>query len=260
MKKLLVGATVAILVPIVGLGIATAQEEEGPPNFVPVELNACSYKDGKDQDDHDRALNLMTEWMEENDSEPYAAFRLFPAYAGDPEFDFVYFGVWPDGATMGRDLRDYAASAEDAIEAWTDAVDCNSVMFASLQLRAPEGGGDGDNDFMVSVSDCNVADGRSNSDAIDAIEEWGAHRDANGSPGGIWVWYPVHGDGDAEFDFKMLASHDDVVAFGNWWKFMVDTASYNVQNELYENLLECDVARLYNGETIINTWPDDDGD
>ena len=255
MKKLLLSTVAAIMVPFVGVGIATAQDEEGPPNFVPVELNVCSYEDRKDQDDFDDALKMMTDWMEENDSEPYAAFRLFPAYAGDQEFDFVYFGGWPNGSAMGRDLRDYWATAEDAQEAWDEAVDCNSSeMFASINLKSPESAAD--DDFMLSVSDCNVAEGRRSDDALDAIREWGAYRDVNGSPGGTWAWFPIYGDGNADFDFKLLNSHAGPEGFGNFWQWIVDRAAYDVQGGLLEGLLDCDVARMYVGETIVNTWPD----
>ena len=257
MKKLLVLLAPVFVCAFAGAGLAVAQEE-APPNFVPVEVNACTYNERKDQDDFDRALGLMTEWMEENDSQPYAAIRLMPSYAGNPEFDFVYFGFWPDGATMGRDISQYTASASDAIEAWNDAVDCSAELFGSLMLKDP--GDDTFDNFMLSVSDCSIADGRRNSDALDAISSWGGHRTGGGSSGGIWVWYPVQGGGDGDFDFKLLESHNDIVGYGNWWQYMVETESYNVRNELFEDLLNCDVARLYYGETIVNDIPQDNGD
>ena len=221
MRKLLLSTAAAILVPFVGAGVATAQDEGGPPNFVPVELYACSYNDGKDQDDFDGALEKMTDWMEDNPAEPYAAFRMCPVFAGNPEFDFIYFGAWPNGSTMGRDNAAYFASADDALEAWNDAVDCASVLFASLNLKAPAD--DGDDDFMLSVSDCNVADGRSNGDAFDAIRAWGAYKEANGAPdGGLWAWIPINGDGEEDFDFKLLTSHAGPVGFGDFWQWIVE--------------------------------------
>ena len=130
-------------------------------------------------------------------------------------------------------------------------------MFASINLKSPESAAD--DDFMLSVSDCNVAEGRRSDDALDAVREWGAYRDVNGSPGGTWAWFPIYGDGNADFDFKLLNRYAGPVGFGNFWQWIVDRAAYNVQAELFEGLLDCDVAQMYVGETIVNTWPDSGG-
>ena len=260
MKKLLAAAVVAIIVPCMGVGIAAAQEEGAPRTFIPVELNVCNYAEGKDREDYDRALGVMTEWMEDNESEPYLALLLSPAYAGDPEFDFVYVGAWPSGSGMGRDLAHWFATADDAIAAMDEATDCGvSAMFGGTTIKAPPEGPPPD-EFMLSISDCTVEDGRTVDEALAALEEWGAYRDATGSPGGMFVWFPAYGDGEADYTFKLLNSHRSAEAFGDFWQWFVDNAAYRKQGELLGGLLSCDVPRMYGAELVVSTWPDDDGD
>lgn len=254
MRKLFISIIAAIVVAFSGGSISYAQDD-GPPNFVPLEMQACTYKDRKDSDDFDDAMDRMTKWMEDNDAAPYAAWRLNKFYTGaDREFDFLYLGAWPNGSTMGQDIAHYLATAGDAIEAYDEVADCQSnLMFASLNVKAPpESDGQGDG-FVLTMSDCNVADGRKTADAIAAVRAYGEYRDANGSPGGTWLLFPAFGGGQAEFDFKLVNGHSSVEAFGNSYQWIVENAAYLKQGELFEGLLECDVARAYLGDTIVNT-------
>lgn len=254
MKRILIGIASALAVAASGAGVAFAQDD-GPPNFVPVEMQVCNYHDGKDSGDLDDALDDMLEWMEDNDSAPYAAWILNKFFAAaDREFDFLYLGAWPNGSTMGTDIAHYLSTAGDAIAAYADVADCPaSFLFASLNVKEPpESDGQGDG-FVVTMSDCSVADGRKTADAIGAMREYGAYRDANGSPGGTYLWFPAYGGGAAEFDFKLVNTHASVEAFGNNYQWIVENAAYLKQAELMDGLVDCDVARAYAGDTIVNT-------
>jgi hypothetical protein len=115
----------------------------------------------------------------------------------------------------------------------------------------PDGQGDG---FILTMSDCKVAEGRKTADAIDAVRAYGEYRDANGSPGGTYLFFPVFGvAADAGFDFKLLNSYASVEAFGNNYQWIVENAAYLKSAELMDGLLECDTARAYAGDTVVNT-------
>ena len=60
MRKLFISIIAAIVVAFSGGSISYAQDD-GPPNFVPLEMQACTYKDRKDSDDFDDALATITE-------------------------------------------------------------------------------------------------------------------------------------------------------------------------------------------------------
>ena len=131
-------------------------------------------------------------------------------------------------------------------------------MFASLNIKAaPENAGD--NDFVLTMSNCTVAEGRKTSDATAAMRAYGEYRDANGSPGGSWLWFPAYGGGASQdgFDFKLVNSHAGTEGFGNHYQWVVENAAYLKQGELMDGLVSCDVARAYAGDTIIDTMTQD---
>ena len=140
--------------------------------------------------------------------------------------------------------------------AFSDAADGggSSALYGSLEVKAPpESDGQGDG-FMLTMSDCKVAEGRKTADAIDAVRAYGEYRDANGSPGGTYLLFPVFGvPADAEFDFKLLNSYASIEAFGNNYQWVVENAAYLTHGELMDGLLVCDTPRAYSGDTVVNT-------
>jgi hypothetical protein len=257
MRKYLISIATGIAISLSGISLSFAQEG-GPPNFVPLEMQVCNYRDGKDRDDLDKALNVMTEWMADNDSEPYAGYILEKWMAGGAlEFDFLFLNVWPNGSTMGKDITDYGATAGDAAKAFDSVADCPAtLLFGSLNVKAAPAGASGD-DFVLTISDCKVTHGRKTADAIRAIREYSAYRDANGSEGPTFLWFPVLGDGEADFNFKLVNGYPNVQGYGDSYQWNIENASYVKRNELSEGLLDCDVARSYIGDTIINTMTGD---
>jgi hypothetical protein len=254
MRKFLLTTVASLLVVLSGAGLSFAQDGSDVPNLVPIEMSVCNYRDGKDSDDYDNATDMMKKWMEDNDGEPYASFLLSPFFAGDQEFDFVSVGVWTSGASMGKDMANWGATAGDEIAAMDDAVDCRgSTMFTSLNVMQPSG--DGPDSFVLTVTDCNVADGRSTRDAVGALREYGEYRNATGSPGRMWVWFPTYGNGDEDYNFKLASSYASVEAFGNNFQWNRDNQAYLKRSELFNGLLDCNVARSYTGKTIVNTIP-----
>lgn len=257
MRKTILCLLSAAFVPLTGASIAAAQDNE-PPNFIPVEMAVCKYRDGKDRSDLDDAMEEMTDWMSENDAQPYAARVLEKWFAGpEQDFDYLYIGAWPNGEIMGRDMAQYTASADDAIAANVEVADCYvNVLFASLQIKSlPDDAEPNANDFVVSISDCTVAENRSAADAVEAMTEYANYRTANGSPGGTFVWFPAYGPGGGAFDFKLVNAHANYEAFGNYYKWVVDNAAYQTSARLFDGLVDCDVPRTYTGDTVVNTFP-----
>jgi hypothetical protein len=260
MRKTAISVGTAIVVALSGANISFAQDG-APPNITPVEMQACSYKDRKDRDDLDSAMNRMVTWMEEENSPPYSAWILEKLYTGaDRTFDYLYVGAWPDGSVMGQDITQYRATAGDEIEAAAEVSDCPAnLLYGSLNTKEPPEGDLARDGVVITMTDCKVAEGRKVPDAIAAIREYGEYRAANGSPGGTWVWFPIYGGGaDGDANFKILNSHTDIQAFGNFYKWNIDNASYRKRNELSEGLLSCDTARAYLADSVVNTMTPSD--
>ena len=254
MKKLLTLASVAAGILLAGAAVTFAQDN-GVPQFRPIELWVCNYRERKDQSDFDKVLEDLVRVTADD---AYAAYRLTPNFVPpDQDFDFIYLGVWESGATMGRDMAHYAAMAGDIDEAWNDTVDCPaSLMYASSMIQPPTG--DGAERFMLTVSDCEVGDDLSNGQAIGALQRFNDYRVANGSTVGTFAWFPVYGGGDVDFDFKLAQTYSGPEHFGDSFQWFVDNQAYLVQQGMLGGIVSCDVPRVYNGETIMNNLMNQD--
>jgi hypothetical protein len=168
--------------------------------------------------------------------------------------DFIYIATWPDGSTMGRDVGNYMEHGSDVDEAWEDTVECRaSLLYGRLMINQPSAEPDEDDNFMLTVSDCNVAHGRSTSQAIGAIQGYSEYRVANGSDITTLLWFPVYGGGGAEFDFKLVHVYSDYQHLGDSFQWIVDNQAYLVNQDMTDGLVSCDEARVYIGNNISNT-------
>ena len=247
MKKVIIG-TAAFLLTI---GMMPSQAQDGPPQFRPLEMWVCNFLDGRDQDDMD---DVYEEIVEAEGDNAYAAFHLNPFIAGNlgQNMDFIYLGVWADGSVMGSDMSSYLGNDETG---WNETVDCQGLMFASNQIQAPAPPGDDGGPFVVLVSDCEIGHGQSGAQAVGAISRFNDYRVANGQDIGTIVWFPFLGGGEAEFDFKLVNAFPSAQQLGDYFKWSVDNAAYNVSNQMTEGIVDCDEARMYTGRTIMNNIP-----
>ena len=49
-----------------------------------------------------------------------------------------------------------------------------------------------------------------------AVRAYADYRTENGSPGGTWLWIPVFGGSDQAYNFKVLNSHTNFEASGQF--------------------------------------------
>ena len=248
MTRLLISALITLLACAAGL--APSQAQDGPPQFRPLEVWACSFNDGMDQGDMD---DVYEDLVADTGDTAYAAFQINPYFAGQfgQNFDFVYLGAWADGSVMGADLATYLGTPDDA---WDETVSCEGSMFASNWIQ-PIDAPDEEGNFVLTVSDCTVDHGSTAGQAVGAISRYNDYRVANGMTIGTLVWFPVYGGGDAEFDFKLVHVYQGPQHLGDSFKWSVDNAAYNVSNSMRQGLVSCDEARMYTGHTIMNNLP-----
>jgi hypothetical protein len=249
MKRLLLVTLTAAFT--FSMNIPTTFAQDGPPQFRPVEMWVCSFKDRKDQGDIDDVYEMIAASDEDGG---YAAWQLNPYFAGTrgQNIDFIYLGAWADNATMGAGLEDAWQNHPEIDEAWEEVVDCQGLMFASLRIQPNPDNADGNGNFVLSVSDCKTGHGVGSAQAVDAIRKFNDYRVANGVTLGTFAWFPVYGGGDAEFDFKLATAYSGPRAWGDAGQWTVDNAAYRTRSAITDGIVDCDEARLYTGRTLMD--------
>mgnify|MGYP001816905359 FL=1 len=136
-----------------------------------------------------------------------------------------------------------ATGAKEA-EAFADAMTCDThAAFAVLMMKQPPQSEDESN-FIVTFSDCEIAEGMTFDDLYMPIKEWGEYKAENGSSAGHWVFFPSYGGGNEDYDFKWVSTADSFESLGaNWDQF--SESGWEKANELFRGKLSCDSSRVY---------------
>jgi hypothetical protein len=223
-----------------GAGAADEATEESP--IFPVEIYTCNFHDGKGAADMDGWVSEWNTWADEHLA-PYSAWTLTPFYYGTEQtFDFLWLGVSPDAATMGRAYDEFLRNP--GLNAGFDAIaHCDGHSnFATMNIKEPPD--DDAKSFVLNFSDCKAAEGKSWDDVGPALQAWSEYRAGHGSQAGMWVLWPAYGGGAVEFDFKFVTSYRNYASLGEDYD-QYGKEGYKKADELFEGLLDCDVTRSY---------------
>jgi hypothetical protein len=247
MKKFLLAATTAALISLTGMQTAVAQDNR--PGFYPIEMWACSFNDRKDQDDMDSVYEQIAE---EGDT-PYAAWQLNPYMAGNrnDQFDFIYIGAWPNGNMMGSDVANLFSGVYQSSEAWNETVSCAAFMYTGIGIQ--ENPDEEDDHYFVTISDCNSDEGVSNGQALNGIRRYNDWLVENGHSVGTQVWFPAHGGGNADFDFKLIHVYAGPEDWGNAWQWRINNTAVQARRNYMSGVVSCDESRLYSTRTLMDT-------
>jgi hypothetical protein len=246
MKRSMFAAAAAVCTLL--FGISTSIAQDGVRHFRPIEIWSCNFNDGMDMGDMDE----IYEDLNEGPGNPsYSGFHLNPYFVGtrSQDNDFIYLGVWENGS----DMADTDPSESDIEAAWDETADCSGFLYASTRIQEfPEDTGDSTGPFVLTVSDCAVEDGRTAGQALGGLSRFNDYKVANGSTVPTFVWFPALGDGDADFDFKLLMSFPGMQAYGNFFSWYEDNAIYQTQGAMLDGLVDCDDARFYFGRNVVD--------
>jgi hypothetical protein len=225
----------------IGFGVAVAQDDN---KAVPVEIYTCSYADGKGPADLDKVIAKWNKWADAEGFTDYSAWTLTPFYSGpEQDFDVLWLGVTKTATGMGAAQDKWLAKGGALQKEFNSVIPCDShSLVAALQFKAPP-----DRETPASIvldfSDCKIGEGkRFSTDVAPALKAWGEFREGHGSTAGMWAFFPVHGGGGEEFDFKFVASH------GNYEEQGADFDNYDSAKarEIFPHgLLSCDSSRSY---------------
>ena len=241
--------TTCSIVLLSGISSTIAQEEESEePSVFPVDIKVCSYKDGKGSADLDKWFEKFNAWVGPTPTpDGYSAWTLTPFYYGsEQDFDFIWLGASPNAAALGLGHDTWVFSGEIRPEFYKIA-NCKAFSnFATMNIKEPPG--EDWTAFVLSFSDCKVAEGKSFDDVKPALQAWSEYRTGHGSEAGMWIMWPAYGGGGIDFDFKFAVSHPHFASWGADWD-QYAKEGYAKDEELFGGLLDCDDSRAY------NAWP-----
>jgi len=240
-------ASLAAILSLFFAGSALAQvSKDGMGKVLPVELFACSYKEGKGAADLDRAIERWTRWADDRDVDDYAAWTLAPYhYGAEQDFDVVWMGAWSDGNAMGEGLNQYLTSAGDVQAGFDEVVDCGAhILLASAMYKAPAGNVT-PSSSIITMMDCELNEGHRYSDIKAAELKWAEYLSDADSPAGYWHWFPTYGGGDQEYDYKVVTAFRDYVELGANFEMFANGGGRERSQEIFGDIDECDDARVY---------------
>ena len=256
MNKVILTAITAGIVAVSGSGKALAQDEaqQEPPMRV-VEGWTCSYRDGKGPDDLAKVNKAWNKWMDETGQTEYTAAVITPSFFGEYNFDFGWLGVAKTGDAFGKGTDLWVTEGGEVGAMFGEVITCEShTAWVSMVINTPEDddGDEGDDDFVLSFSNCSIKEGHTFDEYIAASKEWDMYSKEVGIEGVGWVWFPVAGEANNDYGFKLVIAIDDYTQMGaNWQKFM--DGHWRKSSELFDDVADCDIPRIYNGK-MIRRW------
>jgi hypothetical protein len=247
-----------ILASASGTVLAQDEQPENPTMRV-VEGWTCDYNEGKGPADLKKANDAWNKWMDETGQNDYYAAIITPYFYGEQNFDFGWLGVARDGNTFGMGTHKWINEGGEVGALFNDAITCKShTAWASMVVDPRDGDGDGDesdNDFVLSIANCSIKEGHKFEEYLAAAQEWDAYAKEVGIKSVSWAWFPIAGESNDDYGFKGVGAADDFVELGaNWHKFL--EGHWRKSNELFSDVVDCDVSRIYLGNAI-RRWKND---
>ena len=226
------------------------------PDFRAVEIWPCSFLDGKGMDDLNKVIRKWNRFMDEQGDTTYTAWLLTPNFVNGNMFDVGWVGVWPNSEIMGQSMQRGTEPDNRAMTAeFFDVVSCaQHALFASVMMSPPAESAP--ETAVLRFSNCKIADGKTGSDAADAVGAWSKHLQESGSDSGIFMWWPAFGEvPDADYSFKMITANRDYTGFANDWESFLNGRGFEKYAEIVGDTMSCDIGRMYDARSVRMAQP-----
>jgi hypothetical protein len=254
MNRLLKATAMAGLVVTSAAGSAFAQDEQPAfPPMRPVETWTCDLVDGKEPGDLEKVNAEWIEWMDEQGGKDYVALFVTPYFFDNPGFDVGWIVVYDNGRSFGASSDQWMTASGALGEKFDEFITCSGhAGWGSILVNTPEADSDPeDKRFVLSITDCALAEDRELPDYFAAMLEWDSYSKANGINETGWLWFPMVGESHDDYDFKLVMSQHDYTTMGENWQKVVD-GHWVRHNELFGNVADCEVPRVYNAKMLRN--------
>jgi hypothetical protein len=259
-KKILTTVVSALAFLVLGVSSAMAQDDAAEePDWTPVETWTCNYHDGKGPGDLADVIDEWNDWWDAKGLNTYFAATVTPYYYGEHLFDVGWIGAWTDGAAMGSSLDTWLTEGGGTAAKFFEVMDCPShTSFASVNVRQPQDTDDeSDDTFVLNFSNCSFEEDKTFGEYMAAQNEWNDYADEVGIVGGTWVMFPLAGETNDDYDFKLVTSEPDHTTVGTNFDVYAQ-GHYRKSNELFGDLLDCDIDRVYNAHVERTMEGEDD--
>ena len=236
-------------------------QDEAPPYVTPVDTFTCSFNDGSGRADLDKAIANWNAWMDDQGATDYGAITLTPYYFGDDSFEIGWLGFWTSQEAMGAGIDSYLSKGAKAAEGFNKALTCNShEHWASINVKAPKEGPPPDK-FVLMFSNCTINEGTEWPVLKSAIDEAAAYMTEQNFGNGAWMmWQVFGGGGENDWDFKWVTSYANYTDFGKAYQHNANGGGRQKMNEIMDDMLDCDAARVYNATTVRRITASDDSE
>ncbi|PLW81270.1 hypothetical protein CWI75_16725 [Kineobactrum sediminis] len=219
----------------------------------PVELYACTFREGKSMKDLEKANTNFKKWAAANTS-GHTAWMITPQFrSAETEFDVGWIGGYQSADHFGAAIDKWVNESGNVSQAYYDTVDCSHALMASYDTGAPDGPpGDG----VVWFSRCSLEDDASLSEAAASHAEVTAMMREMGAQGSSWMFVPGLGSVDADFDYYHVAAWPSYPAFASAWEAYVNGGGMEKATALYDGVASCKSPNLYDARLIVEVPAD----
>lgn len=261
MKRVLTTLVATLLCLGTGSAFAEAHEEQAElPKMVPVETYTCDFRSGQTMEDLNEVIADWNDWMDDQDADYYYAAIVTPNYFGEAKMDVGWLGAWKDGNMMGAGTDLWIARSGELGDQFNEVCDWKShTNFVSMNIKPPGDDEEDDKTFVLSFSNCSAKEGKKFEDVMAGMNAWAEYSTEHGFQNSMWMMFPIYGESDNDYDFKALDGYDNHAALGADYELMGNGGHWAKSSEIFDDLLDCDIARIYDARTIRDWAEEDDG-
>ena len=242
-----IAVSVFVVTGLSGSPLAASQEQSVKAG--PVELFACTFREGKNYDDLLKLNEKFAKWASKNDPS-YSAWTMTPNFRqNEGDFDIGWIGGWADGgAAMGRGQDKWFSSNGGLGEAYWEVIDCSHSLVSSVPINAPVGAPD---NGLVMFASCTLEEGKTAKDSYPAHKKFSAEMVSKGAKGQSWLMYPALGFGDTDFDYYAVTSFRNYEELGEAWDLYTNGGGHEAAEGAMAGLVSCDSPRVYNASLVV---------
>ena len=249
--KIFLNILVSIFTLITWCSQVTAQEGNTAPALGPAEVYTCNYLKGKDRGDLDKVIAKWNAWTDDNDPAPYTAWVMTPAFFG-PEitFDLVWLGAWPTYADMGKSLQTWQDKGAKMSAEFFNVFSCDQhSSMAVMPMQPPS---EPPSSSLVRFMDCNLTEGATPEDMVNAHRQFGGYMDSKGSDTSAWLFFPGMGAGKIEYDYKVVLANKDWASLSKDGNIISNGGGWMEAGKTFAGITKCDSPRLYTADLVRN--------
>jgi hypothetical protein len=231
-------------------GLAKENKPAATPNTAMLEMLSCNYIDDHGPADLNTLATTWNEWADENNSDPYSAWVWTPFYFNDTnDSDFVWLGLSPNAAALGRGHDQLLTSGEAVLSQLNRIASCKShYNYAAINFRAAPHRDD-PSTAVIAFTGCDIVEGKTFADASIALESWTDFVTDVGSNRGMWILRRAFGSGDDEADFRWVNTFPDHESLGDDYDRFRKIGGSKAR-ELFGDVFKCGITTVYNSKAL----------